>query len=102
MNINIGRSVTGSIVVNGKVVSVPPGASVSIIDGIVFVNGKPWNETEKLSGIVKVEVVGSLINLSVHNAPVSVGGNVEGNIECGGSATIGGSVSGDVNSGGSL
>ncbi len=87
--------------INGKIYNVPYGASVSISNDIVYVNGVPL-ETEKLSGIVKIDVAGTLVNLRVDRGDVEVHGYVQNDLHCGGSATIRGNVGGKVYAGGSV
>ena len=91
-----------TVCINGKIISVPDGASISIVNDVLIVDGKPWDEKEKLSGVVKIEVQGSLISLNVERGDVDVQGDVHANVNCGGSCKVGGNVKGNVDAGGSV
>lgn len=92
----------GMITVNGRSINIPDGANVSIINDVVIVNGKPWDGNEKLSGIVRVEVQGSLMSLNVERGSVEVHGDVHGNVNCGAGAKVDGNVKGSVDAGASV
>lgn len=87
------------IIVNGRRIDVPAGASVSIIGGEIFINGVAQTG-ERLSGVVRVEVIGNLTNFYT-DASATVCGNVVGDLQAGGSVTCG-DVGGSVNAGGSI
>lgn len=90
------------------------GNSVSIINGKVIIDGV-CQVTDKLTGVVKIEVTGNLTSLET-DAPVTVHGNVLGNVKAGGSVQCNdvgnnvdsggscncGDVGGDVDAGGSV
>ena len=88
----------GTINVNGRTITVPDGCLLSIINGIVLVDGKPW-DGEKLTGIVKIDVTGTLLNLSSDQS-VEVHGDVQGDLNAKGSVSCN-NVGGSVDSGGS-
>lgn len=85
--------------INGKTIDVPSGCSVSIINDVVYVNGLPHCE-EKLTGIVKIIVEGSITKLDAKIASIEVHGNVN-SINCGGSCTVHG-FTGSIDAGGSV
>lgn len=104
------------IIVNGIKIDAPPGASVSVINDVVYVNGQPWKQDGvPETGVLRIEVKGSVGSL-VCDRDVKIVGNVEGDVKAGGSVSCdrvggkveaGGSVScdgvgGDVKSGGSV
>lgn len=93
----------GKVVIDGKSISVPNGASISVINGVLYVNGElhtPEDDGNKLQVVViiKGDVQG---DLTVNRASVEVEGNVTGNVKTGGSARIGGSVEGSLRASGS-
>jgi len=92
MNINI----------SGRSITVPDGSSVSIKGNTIYVNGQPWHEGDKLSGIVKIVVEGQVGKLDVEHGNVEVHGDVAGNVECGGSCQVTGSIGRDLDAGGSV
>lgn len=82
----------GVITINGKTYT---GNSVEVRGNVVYVDGVRADAKPNGEGILKVEVTGS--PTSVHcDAPVSITGDVLGNVSSG-PATIGGSVKGNVN-----
>lgn len=104
------------VVVNGKVYNVPSGSSVSVQNGVVFVDGR--RVTDQINDkIVQVEVhwSGPLAALTVEggsvrcqdvHGPVQAdgsvqAGNVGGDVRAGGSVTCEG-VAGNVQAGGSV
>lgn len=87
------------ITVNGKVYDVPDGASISVTDGAVTVNGQKVPNGVKQE--IKITVEGGLANLRTEVGSVTVHGNV-GHVSADGSVTVDGKVEGDVNCGGSV
>lgn len=75
----------GTCMVNGKRYDIPSGANVSIIDGIVKVNGKVIADETKAGQPCEVHVQGDI-----------------GDLRCDGNAYITGNVKGDVDAGGSV
>ncbi len=91
----------GTLTVNGKKYDVPDGTTISIIDGVVLVDGKPiTDDADKLKGRVTITWDGPLMSLST-DASVTVNGNVNGNVKANGSVTAG-EVRGNVSAGGSV
>lgn len=118
-----------SIKINGKLIEVPDGMPVSIVDGNVMVGGSI--KMSQLSGDVKLEIIGNPLNISSDRSVVvngdivgsidagqsvtcdNVGGsidaggsvtchNIEGDVEAGGSVSVKGDVKGDIDAGGSV
>ncbi len=69
----------GTIVVNGKTYY---GKSVSVINDQVYIDGKLASE-EKYTGIVEVKITGD-VSLVKSDAPVTIEGNVTGDVTSGG------------------
>lgn len=86
--------------VNGNTITVPDGASVSVINNQVFVNGTSYSP-DLSTRELRVIVDGSVHKLSVAQGSVTVNGHVTDSVECAGSFT-GTSVGGDVDAGGSV
>lgn len=87
--------------INGNNVKVPNGASISIIDGVLYINGEKYvDEKLKDKEIVNITIEGNVRKLECQQS-VIVNGNVEGDINCGGSVNISGNVEGDIDCGGS-
>ena len=87
--------------INGRTINVPDGASVSIINNRVIVDGVEWSEQgEDLQGVVRVEITGYVENLRT-DASVTVHGNVNGDVDAGGAVKCG-KVAGNVRAGGSV
>ncbi|MGL5765013.1 MAG: hypothetical protein ACRCX8_05160 [Sarcina sp.] len=108
-NIN-GRGIVNSIMssgrnnkctVNGVTIDVPSGASVSVQNGKVFINGKEYTE----NGLDNKEVVHLAINVTGDVRRVDsecdlvINGNVVGDVSSGMSIDIEGNVEGSVRSG---
>lgn len=91
-------------VVNGKTINVPSGATVSVSNGKVYVNGKEYVE----DGLDKLEVVHLTVNIEGDarrvdsECEVVINGNVNGSIDSGMNVTVNGDVDGDISSGMSL
>ena len=83
-----------TITINGKTYS---GKSVNIINGEVIIDGVKQTG-DKLQGVVKVEITGDPASVDC-DAPVTVKGNVKGNVIADGPVTCG-DVSGDVDAAG--
>ena len=87
--------------VNGKTINVPNGASVSVANGKVYINGKEHTEDD----LENKEVVHLTINVEGDvkrveaDCELVVNGNVNGNVSSGMSANINGNVDGDVRAG---
>lgn len=105
----------GKMNVNGVEFDIPPGASVSIINGQVLVNGvqattypQPANVVVNITGDVNVlhsagstNVTGNVGAYVKANGSVEVGGSVKGTVDAGGSVNCG-DVGQDVDAGGSV
>jgi hypothetical protein len=77
-----------TITINGRKFE---GSNVSIIDGVVIIDG--LKDGDRFSGVVRVEVTGNLVSLKA-DAPVVVKGNV-GSVEADGPVSCG-NVTGNV------
>jgi cytoskeletal protein CcmA (bactofilin family) len=74
--------------------------SISIINGRVIVGNKTVTELKEAT--VRIEVIGNLTSLTTDSS-VSVTGNVDGNVDAGGSIQIGGNVQATtIDAGGSI
>ncbi len=89
-------------VVNGVKINVPKGATISIKNGEVYINGTKY-EGEGLKGkeAVNIIVEGEVNSVDCLGS-VTVNGQVCGSIDCGGSVTISGDMEGDIDCGGSV
>ncbi len=85
------------IIINGQTIDAPDNSVVSVIDGVVTINGKQVTESKQ----VKIEVVGSLISLSVKNGNAFVTGDC-GSIKCEDDLVVKGNVTGDIESKGDV
>ena len=91
----------GKIIVNGLEIEIPDGASVSIIDGEVSIDGKSVNK-EELDAINKASniiIEGDVNNITTDKSVKCR--NVKGDITCEGSVHCD-DVKGDVNADGSV
>lgn len=92
-----------TVTINGQTFTVPNGCSVSINDGVIFVDGKEWKDGKicgKLSGVVRVELSGDIQSVKT-DASLVVNGDVKGSANSGGSMQCG-HIGGNANSGGSM
>lgn len=92
----------GKVNVNGKSYDIPNGASVSINNNQIIVNGVDITNGD-LAGnkFVNIHVtIEGDVNRIDCGGSVEVKGNA-GNIDCGGSCTVGGNVYGSIDCGGS-
>lgn len=84
------------ITINGKTYQ---GNSVSVVNNVVYVDGKRVDDKELPKTILQIDVQGTLGELKT-DASVNCG-NVTGSVEAGGSVNCD-SVGGNVNAGGSV
>jgi len=91
------------MLINGKQVSVPPGASITMVNNVIFINGVRWEGEEngsfKQSILIRLE--GEVVDLHTDNAAEIVG-NVTGDVDAGNSCTVYGNVQGNVKAGNSI
>lgn len=106
----------GTVSVNGVTINVPDGASVSIINGDVVIDGKPYKGMEKVKPEESIFIEGDFYGNIQTSRSVEVKGNVSGNVDANGSVTCKnvtgnvdangsvtcGNVGGDVDAGGSV
>ncbi len=98
MNINIGGKVGGKTTINGVEYVIPPGASLSVINGVVRINGQEVTTYTQPATLI-INVTGDVGSIEAAGA-VNVTGR-SGDIRADGSVTVGGE-SGSVNAGGSI
>lgn len=85
-----------TVTVNGKKYELPNG-NVSVINGVVYCNGKQISETDTAKE-VKIVITGDISNFKCDTGDITVNGNV-GSIESDtGNVTVNGDVEGDVTS----
>lgn len=89
---------SNSITVNGQRIEAPVGASISVINDIVYINGVA--STEALKGIVEIRIEGRVGAVTVERGSVTCQ-NVEGDLTASGSVKCG-NVSGNVKASGSI
>lgn len=100
------------IIVNGKAYEVGSGKSISVINGVVMVDGKQVGD--EVSGVVEIKFEGDLASLKTDanvtcknvNGGIEAGGNVScdnvvGTIDAGGNVSCD-DVSGDIDAGGNV
>ena len=88
------KTTVSTITINGQTYT---GRSVNIINGEVIIDGVKQTG-DKLQGVVKVEITGDPASVDC-DAPVTVKGNVKGNVIADGPVTCG-DVGGDVDADG--
>jgi len=85
----------GTITINGSTFN---GNNVSIINGVVTIDGKAQNGT--VNGVVEIRIIeGAITNLTT-DASVTCG-KVDGDVQAGGSVNCDG-IGGSINAGGSV
>lgn len=87
------------VTVNGQTIDVPDGSSVSVVNGVVSINGIDTNLDAR--GVDKLVIEGAAGNIQADVASVTVRGNVVGNIAAGGSVSCN-DVHGSIAAGGSV
>lgn len=89
-------------IVNGVKIDIPEGASVSIRNNKVFINGEEYKSKElENKEFANIIVNGNAGNISCDNS-VEVKGDVKGDISCGNSVKIDKNVIGDIDCGNSV
>ena len=87
--------------VNGLIVEVPDGSSISIVNNKLYVNGLEWEGDDgRLTGVVRVELSGYIKEVKT-DVSLHVYGDVQGGAEAGGSIQCG-NITGHVRAGGSV
>lgn len=94
---------SSKVTINGRTVNLPSGKNVSIINNVIYINGKRWEDPEngEFKQTVKIVVSGDLLSLDT-DGEAEVQGNVMGDVDAGNGASIGGDVRGSVKAGNSL
>jgi len=88
------------IEINGKEYISQSGHEVTVIDGVVRVDGKTVETSGNATGVVRVDITGDLVNLKT-DASATISGGVKGDVGAGGSVQCG-NVAGSVDAGGSV
>lgn len=87
------------IIINGKGYQFNGTGNVSIINGVVTVDGQTI--TTEASGVIEIKLDGGYLGELTTDAAVTINGHVEGNVRAGGSVQCH-TVKGDVMAGGSV
>lgn len=90
-----------TVCVGGVNYQVPDGASISIRNNTVFVNGKPFTGGDTNDNRFQIEITGVVADVKVDHGDVTVHGNVTGTVDAGGNITCQ-NVGGDVDAGGNI
>lgn len=80
----------GSVTVNGKTINIPKGANVSVIKGVVMINGKPYTDEpeEGAPCSIEITITGKLVNLEVKGNNTTVNcGDISGDLKASGNVT---------------
>lgn len=89
-----------TININGKTYNFPRGKNVSVIDNVIYVDGKPFDPTNgELKGApinVKIELTGSVDSIQGEATDVVVHGTVGHVQTMSGDVTVHGNVTGNV------
>jgi hypothetical protein len=93
---------TGSrITVNGKTWTAPPGSTLSVNNGVVFIDGKKVDDFDgKKVDTISIQIEGDVLNIHI-DGNVTVHGNVHGDVDAKGSVTCQ-NVGGGIRCGGSV
>lgn len=89
-----------TITVNGKTITIPSGHCVSVVNGIVKVDGKVYGGEDFASNVMEIKITAGTIENLVTDKSVTCYG-VTGNVSAGGSVNCD-DVKGDVKAGGSV
>jgi cytoskeletal protein CcmA (bactofilin family) len=91
--------------INGKTILLPDGGGpVSIRNGVLYVNGKKWEEQGNktdASGIMKIVITGDLLSLTCDRA-VELTGGVGGDVHAVGNVVVHCDVNGNVDANGTV
>ena len=105
--------------INGRIVDVPDGSSISIVNNKLYVNGLEWEGDDggdgRLTGVVRVELSGDIkdvrtdaslhVHGDVHGSATASGSiqcqNITGHVKAGGSVKCN-DVAGNINAAGSV
>ena len=90
-----------TVKINGVSIDVPSGSTVNCVNGVVLIDGLPYSGNGQVTGVVKVEITGSPLNVYTDHGDIEVHGNVQGNVDAGGSVNCQ-NIAGNVDSGGSI
>ena len=116
-NFRIKNKGSNNIVINGRSINIPSGASITMNNGKIFVNEKEITiDGISKDSIVNIEITGNIESAECNGSMIVNGdagsctsgggfkcaGNVNGIINAGGSVKIGGHHEGMINAGGSV
>lgn len=88
--------------VNGVTIKTPSNASISVVNGKVYVNGKRYDGEElKDKQVVNVIIQGDVKDIEC-DGNVTINGDTNGHIKCGGNCSVSGSHRGSINAGGNV
>lgn len=83
--------------INGKRYELPDNASVSVVNGKVYVNGKPFADTESFcEKVINITIRGNVNSVENGSGQITVEGDAKNVKTSSGDIKINGSVSGDV------
>ena len=90
--------------VDGRIVEVPDGSSISIVNNKLYVNGLEWEGDDggngRLTGVVRIELSGDIKEVKT-DVSLHVHGDVHGSVTAGGSIQCG-NITGHVRTGGDV
>lgn len=90
-----------NIQVGGTSYEVPDGANISVVNNVLFVDGKEYSGDYGTSKQLLIQIIGNPSFVAVDRGNVDVQGNIE-KLKAGGNAIISGSVTGGVAAGGNV
>ena len=95
---------SNTVTVNGRTIKIPNGSSISVTNGVVLVDGKPYTDEPEPGQPLSIDINwnGPVANLEVkgNNTKVTCG-DVKGSVKTNGSVKAG-NVGGDVKTQGSV
>ena len=87
--------------INGKVISIENGSSVSVINNRVIINGKVYDDLQKYeSKNIEIIIEGNCGDIDT-TGNVTINGNCN-DIDCNGNVTCYGDINGDIDCNGSV
>ena len=88
--------------VNGQTYNIPNGANISIINNVLYIDGKKYEGDGYEEKHFKIEITGGVANVKVERGDVTVNGDVSGGADVGGNINVSGKVDGKVDAGGNV
>ncbi len=89
------------VTINGVTVEGPSGCNISVVNGVVTINGKVADQVGVLSGTVHMKVEGDIGLLRLDHGSIAIKGNAN-SVHAGESVEVSGNVAGAINAGGSV